>query len=395
MEAIVETKDLSTVAQIKAVFDPMTKMLERLEPEFQEVVAMEQSPEAAEKASVLLKQIVKARTTADKKRKEKKDYYLQMGRSIDGAYNIFKAALTPKEETLKAIKLFEERKEEARVQVLQEAREDELIKYDYIGIIVDLGLMQEDVWSNFRDGVKNKYEAVKLAEKEAEDQRIEKERREAVQDARLKRLFNIGLVFNGDDLIYKSIIIPRLKILGMTDEEFISACSLIENTKKGLDEQEKEENKLTDQYEKRKEEMEPYIQFGVMSFLAVGMPLEEYIELKVHMRNVKSDYDTDQSRIQEENEKLRLDKVKRDKEEADREALEEEDRKLEAAAQAAPEKIKLMKLAVYIDTQMYLPVKAELQGKGITHSLGRRKEGLKGEIYEIFNELKKKLELKQ
>lgn len=52
-----------------------------------------------------------------------------------------------------------------------------------------------------------------------------------------------------------------------------------------------------------------------------------------------------------------------------------------------------MKLAEYIDTHLYLPVKNELQGKGITHSLGMRKENLKGKIFEIFKEIQKEIKL--
>lgn len=54
-----------------------------------------------------------------------------------------------------------------------------------------------------------------------------------------------------------------------------------------------------------------------------------------------------------------------------------------------------MKLAEYIDGNVYLPVKAELAGKGITHSLGMRKEGLKEEVHNVIkaalNEQKNKI----
>ncbi|MCG3218555.1 MAG: hypothetical protein KAR35_06100 [Candidatus Heimdallarchaeota archaeon] len=50
-----------------------------------------------------------------------------------------------------------------------------------------------------------------------------------------------------------------------------------------------------------------------------------------------------------------------------------------------------MELAEHIDSELYLPVKAELCNKGITHSLGRRKENLKGKIFEVFEKIKKEI----
>ena len=47
-----------------------------------------------------------------------------------------------------------------------------------------------------------------------------------------------------------------------------------------------------------------------------------------------------------------------------------------------------MKLAEWIDRHLYLPVREEMKGKG-THSLGRRKEDLKGEIFRLFEEMRK------
>ncbi len=48
-----------------------------------------------------------------------------------------------------------------------------------------------------------------------------------------------------------------------------------------------------------------------------------------------------------------------------------------------------MRLASYIDVEFYLPLKEELSG--VTHSLGFKKELLKGEIERELEELKKTL----
>ena len=46
-------------------------------------------------------------------------------------------------------------------------------------------------------------------------------------------------------------------------------------------------------------------------------------------------------------------------------------------------------LAYKLDLELYLPVKEELAGKGITHHLGMRKEGFKGTVAEELAKIKK------
>lgn len=54
-------------------------------------------------------------------------------------------------------------------------------------------------------------------------------------------------------------------------------------------------------------------------------------------------------------------------------------------------------LAYFIDSELYQPVREEIRSKAlqknvtITHTLGMRKERLKGEIYEKFEKLKKEI----
>ncbi len=46
-------------------------------------------------------------------------------------------------------------------------------------------------------------------------------------------------------------------------------------------------------------------------------------------------------------------------------------------------------LCEQLDSEIYLPVKAELAGKGISHTLGIRKENFKGFIDKKFKELRR------
>ena len=45
-------------------------------------------------------------------------------------------------------------------------------------------------------------------------------------------------------------------------------------------------------------------------------------------------------------------------------------------------------LAYKLDLELYLPIKEELAGKGITHSLGMRKERFKGTVAEELAKIK-------
>ena len=45
-----------------------------------------------------------------------------------------------------------------------------------------------------------------------------------------------------------------------------------------------------------------------------------------------------------------------------------------------------MDLAVYIDQEVYYPVKKELEGCGRTYSLGFKKENLKGKVHEVIKD---------
>jgi hypothetical protein len=48
-------------------------------------------------------------------------------------------------------------------------------------------------------------------------------------------------------------------------------------------------------------------------------------------------------------------------------------------------------LCFHLDKMVYLPVKEELSGKGVTYSLGMRKEDFKSKIHELIEKAKKEL----
>lgn len=189
--AIQESQELaqlepSAAAQIKATFDPMVKMLEEFEAAYNEITAKEICLETCKEAKRLRLDIGKIRIAADKEHKKLKADALLYGRAVDGVRNILKFAVSDKEEKLKDIELYFERQEEERIKKLQTERETELEQYNFDGSTLDLGKMADAVWTNFLNGTRLNYEAVKEAERKAEEERIAKEEAERAEQERIR-----------------------------------------------------------------------------------------------------------------------------------------------------------------------------------------------------------------
>lgn len=179
-------QESSKAKQIEAVFAPMVEMLKEFEGEYDKVMALEQSPEKCAKAKRLRLDVAKVRIEADKVRKVQKEEYLRAGNAIQGVYNVLKFAVVDKEEKLKDVELHYERIEEAKRAKLQADRVVELSQYDIDGASLDLAGMEDAIWSNFLAGTKANYEAVKEAERKAEEVRVAKEKAEAAERERVR-----------------------------------------------------------------------------------------------------------------------------------------------------------------------------------------------------------------
>ncbi len=174
----------SKAAQIKAVFQPMVEMLESFEEKYKGITALKISPDKCKQAKRLRIDIARVRIDADKVRKVQKEEYLRAGQAIQGVYNILKFAVVDKEEKLKDIELHYEKIEEAKIDALREERETELFKYNADLPSGNLGEMEESVWINYINGVRLNDEAIKEAERKAEEERIEAERIDNLHDER-------------------------------------------------------------------------------------------------------------------------------------------------------------------------------------------------------------------
>ena len=162
----------SRAEQIEKTFTPMVEMLKGFEAAYNEVIALDQEdPDTAKRAKRLRLDIAKVRTGAEAHRKELKADVVLAGKAIDGTVNILKFAVKEKEDALKALETYAERKEAERVAALESERIAILSEYETEGAGLNLGTMAAEVWEAFLSGIKAKYEAKKKAEREAEAER--------------------------------------------------------------------------------------------------------------------------------------------------------------------------------------------------------------------------------
>lgn len=177
----------SKAQQIAEQFKPMLDKMVELEAEYNEVLKLDiDDPMTTFKAKEVRLKYVKVRTGTAAIHKAQKDFYLQAGRFVDGWKNAQLFASQGIEEKLSAIELHYENKEKARIAALNEARLNELKQFEFDGSQMNLGSMDEAVWTNFLSGTKLQYEAKKAEEKKIELAKIEAENAAIRERARIE-----------------------------------------------------------------------------------------------------------------------------------------------------------------------------------------------------------------
>lgn len=183
----------SKAAQIEAQFKPMLEKMTELEKEYNEIVALpEEDTSAAERAKALRLKYVKVRTGTAEIHKNQKAFFLAGGRFVDGWKNAQLFASQGIEEKLSLIENRAEIKEQERVAGVQKEREDALKPYGVENAeSISLGLMSEQVWTNFLSGTKTAYETKVAAEEKAKADQIEAERIAALHKERKESILDL------------------------------------------------------------------------------------------------------------------------------------------------------------------------------------------------------------
>ena len=180
----------SKAKQIKETFVPMAEMLAEFEDRFDGVIA-EAQEEITKAVTVRAKSlriaISKVRIETEKLRVAQKEEYLRAGKAIDGVSNILKWAVTDKEDKLREIERYFENLEKERLTDLQAERVEKISPYLEDAHEREFGSMDDEVWSAYFEAKKKEFTDRIAAEKQAEADRIERERVEAEDRERIRK----------------------------------------------------------------------------------------------------------------------------------------------------------------------------------------------------------------
>lgn len=217
----------SKANQIKATFEPMAKMLSEFEDQYNNLIHESQlgiTKEITAKAKRLRLDIGKVRIDTEKIRKEQKEEYLRAGKAIDGVSNILKWAVSDKENKLKEIEDYFDIIEQKRLEDLQNSRVCELSKYVEDAHERSLSLMEEDVWQAYLTTKKKEHEDRIEAEKQAELDRLEIERKQKLHLERKEVAMPFYSFWSDSD--------KGLNFSEISDSEFDHFISRVKKSKK-------------------------------------------------------------------------------------------------------------------------------------------------------------------
>ena len=172
--------------KIEAVFTPMLEKMVELEKEYNEVIKLPIDEEATKKARELRLKFVKVRSGTKEIHEKAKAYYLAGGRFVDAWKNAQLFSAQGKESELEKIEKHFELIEQAKKDKINTERELELSKY-----VTDISMynykeMSDEVFTNLLLSVKKSWEVEQLAIKQAEEERIAKEKAEKEEQERIR-----------------------------------------------------------------------------------------------------------------------------------------------------------------------------------------------------------------
>jgi len=173
-------------------FEPKQVELTVFTEQYSDIVGMELNPVAFKAARELRLKLVKVRTGIADVHKTEKAFFLASGRYVDALKNKLTLPIEKMEEKLTEIEKYEERLEAERKASLKQSREAEFLPYEFDTSFLPLADMTEEQFTGQLESAKLAFETKKRlaaeaeqarieAEKQAEADRIERERIEAEQ----------------------------------------------------------------------------------------------------------------------------------------------------------------------------------------------------------------------
>ena len=177
-----EDKQVETIEQ---AFLPKIVERDGLSKIYEQILTKELTPKLCNEAKQVRLKLVKVRTGIAEIHKTQKAFFLAAGRFVDAWKNKETAPVEQMEENLEKIENHFVNIEKQRIADLEAKRTEQLRQYTEI-IPMSLGLMQEDVFQAYYASQKKAYEDRIAAERQAELDRIAKEKAEAEERERIR-----------------------------------------------------------------------------------------------------------------------------------------------------------------------------------------------------------------
>jgi len=173
------------VVTIEQAFAPKIAERDGLVEIYKQVITKELNDATCKEAGDLRRKLVKVRTGIAEIHKTQKAFFLAAGRFVDAWKNKETTPIEQMEDNLDKIEKHFILIEQERIAKLETERAELLKQYTEI-LPMSLGLMQQDVFEAYLNAQKVAYEAKIAAEKQAEIDRIAREKAEAEERERIR-----------------------------------------------------------------------------------------------------------------------------------------------------------------------------------------------------------------
>lgn len=321
----------SKAKEIEAMFSPMLKKMKELEAEYNDIVQQPISEQLCVEARLLRLKYVKTRIETADIHKKMKDFYLRGGRLVDDWKNAQREASQEIEAVLGKIEKHYEILEQERKEMLYAKRTALLQPFTDI-FPAGLDTMADDVFENYLTGVKVAHQARIEAEKKAEEERQEQEKKDKLHATRKESVLHLWNFLSDNQ--------QALHFGSLSPDDW---TTLVNGAKQRKETYEKEQEQIRIEKEKlQKEAREREAQIE-----------EERKKARIERDKREYELSIERQRIAELEAKQAAEKKARDaaikeaelKAVNERKAKEAEERKL----RLAPDKEKLLKLADDLD----------------------------------------------
>lgn len=335
---LIEVKEVNkeTALSLQTAFTPLFRQAKEFEVKAKTIVVTDKTQiDAMKEARDLRLSLKNIRIETEKLRKDMKAETLRKGKAIDGVANIIKYLVVPLEEHLQKQEDF------VRIQQIEEAkkklesRQAEITSLEADPYLYNLNDMNEEVYVDLITSLKKQ-----KADREAEAERIEKERLEN------ERLDRIAGERRNMALLYKDFwTTEEYDFRGMSQGNFDSVMIDLKKAK----------HKYTQQQELIRQENERLKKEAIEREAIEAKARKERAEKE---KELKAKADVERKKREQAEAKLEAEQEAKKKAEWEaeekkrKEAIDKE--KAEAEAKAAPDKMKLEKLAAVL-TSIELP----------------------------------------